>query len=150
MGVQLSVDACSRTFPLRDACDVDTVRRLLSSDAVSIERLPSGLGQQLSILSLELALAGTDCFDLTSIDLSHFSVEALDELLTGGSFSIVSEDDLLKRLLSLGEKYRPLLRRIEMKFLNPTGFAALLEYLHFPLNVSTAAFPSDCTRRGIP
>jgi hypothetical protein len=60
------------------------------------------------------------------------SVEVLDEILAGTSFSIVSEDDLLKRLLSLGDEYRPLLRRIEMRFLTAAGVAALAEHLAFP------------------
>jgi hypothetical protein len=59
------------------------------------------------------------------------SVEALDEVLGGGSFSIVSEDDLLKRLLSLGDEYRPLLSRIEIRFLSAPGLAILAEHFVF-------------------
>jgi hypothetical protein len=89
---------------------------------------------------LELKLAEADRIDLTSIDLSMLSAEALDEILAGASFSIASEDDLLGRLLSLGGEYRPLLNRIEMRFLNAAGLEMLAE--HFP-------FPHECVVCGI-
>jgi hypothetical protein len=60
-------------------------------------------------------------------------VEALDEVLAGASFSMVSEDELLERILSLGEEYRPLLRRIEMRFLSAAGIAALVDHFAIPL-----------------
>jgi hypothetical protein len=55
---QLSVDACARTFSLRDATAVDSIRRLLSGDEVSIIRSPAGLGQQICSPALELTLGG--------------------------------------------------------------------------------------------
>jgi hypothetical protein len=136
---QLSVDACGRTFVLNDVRAFDSVRCLASGDAVSIERSRNGLGRQLCSPGVELALAGTDCFDLDSVDLSVFSVEALDEVLGLASFSIASEDALLERLLSLGDESRPLLRRIEILFLSPAGLAIQAE--HF-------AFPSECVCYG--
>jgi hypothetical protein len=78
---QFSVDACARTFSLSDASTVDFIRRLLSGDAVSIIRSQAGLGRQLSSPGLELALARTDLLDVTSLDLSMLSVEALHEVL---------------------------------------------------------------------
>jgi hypothetical protein len=99
-----------------------------------VSNVPSriSLGRQLCNPGLELALLGTDRLDLNSIDLSILSVEALDDILAGASFSIDSEDHLLKRLLSLGDEYRPLLRWIEIRFLSATGLAALTEDLAFP------------------
>jgi hypothetical protein len=90
------------------------------------------LGRQLCNPGLELALLGTDRLDLNSIDLSILSVEALDDILAGASFSIDSEDDFLDRLLSLGDEYRPLLRWIEIRFLSATGLAVLTEDLESP------------------
>jgi hypothetical protein len=80
-------------------------------------------------------LAEADRIDLTSFDLSKLSAEALDEILAGASFSIASEDDLLKQLLSLGNEYGPLLSRIAIRFLSPVGRAILAEH---------SAFPPDC------
>jgi hypothetical protein len=59
---QLSVDACARTFALDDVNTIDSVRCLLSGDAVSIERSRNGLRRQFCSPGLELALAGTDRF----------------------------------------------------------------------------------------
>jgi hypothetical protein len=80
---------------------------------------------------LEPALAGTAPLDLTSLDLSLLSVEALDEVLRGSSFSIVDEDDLLERVLGLGDEYRPLLDRIEIRFLSATGLAIVAGHFAF-------------------
>jgi hypothetical protein len=128
---QLSVDACARTFALTDVSAVDSVRCLLSGDAVSIKGSRTGLGRQLCSPGLELVLAGTDRFDLDSVELSVFSVEALDEVLGLASFSIASEDALLERLLSLGDEYRPLVSRIEIEFLSAAGLATLAEQFAF-------------------
>jgi hypothetical protein len=129
---QLSVDACARTFTLKDVAAVDSVQYLLNGGAVSIVRSQADLGRQLGSLGLELKLAKADRIDLTSFDLSMLSVEALDEILAGASFSIASEDDLLERLLSLGDEYRPLLSRIEIRFLSEAGLASLAEHFAFP------------------
>jgi hypothetical protein len=129
---QLSVDPCARTFALNDVGAFDSVRCLLSGDAVSMEGLPNGLERQLCSPGLELALAGTDRFDLDSVNLSVFSIEALDEILGMASFSIASEDALLERLLSFGHEYRPLLSRIEIRFLSATSLAILAEHFAFP------------------
>jgi hypothetical protein len=112
---------------LNDASAVHSVRRLLSGDAVSAP------GSQLCNPSLELVGLEIDRLDLTSLDLSVFSVEALEELLAGASFSIASEDELLKRLLNLSDKYLPLLRWIEIRFLSAAGIAKLMEELPFPV-----------------
>jgi hypothetical protein len=90
------------------------------------------VGRQLSSPFLELGLTWTDRFDLDSVDLSVFSVEALDEVLGLASLSVASEDDLLKRLLNLDDEYRPLLRRIAIVFLSAAGLAILVEHLAFP------------------
>jgi hypothetical protein len=129
---QLSVDACARTFTLNDVSAVDSVRCLLSGDAVALERSRNGLGRQFCSPGLELALAGTDRFDLDSFDVSILSVEALDEVLGLSSFSIASEDALLDQLLSLGDEYRSLLSRIESRFLSAAGLASLVEHFVFP------------------
>jgi hypothetical protein len=80
---------------------------------------------------LEQGLTGTDRLDLNSVDLSIFSVDALEDILAGTAFCLVSEGDLLERLLSLGEEYRPLLRWIEIRFLSAASFTALMEHLEF-------------------
>jgi hypothetical protein len=129
---QLSVDACARTFALKNVCDVDSVRLLLSNGAVSIVGSQTRLGMQFCNPGLELSLAGTDLLDFDALDLSMFSVEALDEILASSSFSIGSENDLLKRVLALGEEYRPLLTRINVRFLDADGLSALAEHLTFP------------------
>jgi hypothetical protein len=66
------------------------------------------------------------------INLSTLSLEALDAILAGGSFSVNSEDELLEGLLSLDEEYCPLLRWVEMRFLSASGLAALAEHLGSP------------------
>jgi hypothetical protein len=89
---------------------------------------------------LELKLAEADRIDLTSFDVPMLSAEALDEILAGASVSIDSEDDLLERVLSLGDEYRPLVSRIAIRFLSAEGLAILAE--HF-------AFPPECVFCGI-
>jgi hypothetical protein len=130
---QLSVDACARTFAMRDASAVDSIKHLLSGDAVAIDGSPNGPRRQLHNPILELQLAGVDRIDLTGFDLSLFSFEALYEILMGGSFSIVSEDELLVRLLALGEEYRPLLELLEPRCLSKAGLVALSKRFALPL-----------------
>jgi hypothetical protein len=128
---QLSVDACACTFSLSDVGVLKSLRCVISGSAVSDERSLSTLGRQLcnQMLELQGVCPGTDRFDLNSIDLSSLSVDALDQILTEGSFDIKSEDDLLSRLSRLGSEYAPLLRHIEIGFLS---VAALAECTAFP------------------
>jgi hypothetical protein len=58
----------------------------LSGEAVSMEISRHGLERQRCSPGVELALAGTDFFEMNSVDLSVFSVEALDEVLVGRYF----------------------------------------------------------------
>jgi hypothetical protein len=115
---------------------VDSIRRLLSGDEVSIMRSQAGLGRELYSpgleLEQELGWSGGDHLVLYSNDLPMLSVDALGEVLAGVSFSIDGEDDLLEWILSLGEEYRPLLRWIAIRFLSPRGLAALFDGLVFP------------------
>jgi hypothetical protein len=53
-------------------------------------------------------------------------------MLSLASFSIASENDLLERLLSLGDEYRLLVRRIEIRFLSAAALAILTEHFVFP------------------
>jgi hypothetical protein len=129
---QLSVDTCARTFTLKDVAAVDSVQCLLDGGAVSVVRSQADLGRQLGSLGLELKVVEADRIDFTSFDLSMLSAEALDEILAGASFSIASEDALLERLLSLGDEYRPLLSRIEIRLLNAAGLTILAEHFVFP------------------
>jgi hypothetical protein len=101
---QLSADACARSFALSGTGVLESLRRVLSGDAVSDEQL---LGRQLCnpVLELLYERTGADCLDLKLINLSALSLEALDAVPAGGSFSVNSEDELLERLLSLGEEY---------------------------------------------
>jgi hypothetical protein len=126
---QLSVDACA--FSLSDVGVLDSLRCIISSSAVSDARSLSTLGRQLCnpMLELQSICSETDRFDLNSINLSSFSVDALDQILTEGSFYIEREDDLLLRILHLGSEYGPLLRHIEIGFLS---VAALAEWVAFP------------------
>jgi hypothetical protein len=50
---QISVDACARTFTMKDVAAVDSVQRLLDGGAVSIVRSQADLGRQLGSLGLE-------------------------------------------------------------------------------------------------
>jgi hypothetical protein len=136
---QLSVDACACTFSVSDVGVLDALRCIISGSAVSDERSLSTLGRQLCnpMLELQSVCSKTDRFDLNSIDLSSLSVDALDQILTEGSFYIKSEDDLFLRICGLGSEYRPLLRHIEIGFLS---VAALAECF---------AFPSECIWIGI-
>jgi hypothetical protein len=106
------------------------------------DRQPGSLG-------LELTVAEADRFDLTSSGLSRLSAEALDEILAGASFSIASEDDLLRRLLGLGDESRPLVSRIAFRFLSATVLAILAEDFAFPPECASryfiAAFCKCCT-----
>jgi hypothetical protein len=84
------------------------------------------------MLELQSVYSETDRFDLNSIDLSSLSVEAVDEILTGNSCYIESEDELLSRLLALNSEYRQLLRHIEIRFLSVVNVVALAESFAFP------------------
>jgi hypothetical protein len=128
---QLSADACARSFALSGTGVLDYLRCVLSGGAVSDGRL---LGHQLCNKVLELLheRIAPDCLDLILINLSVLSLEALDAILAGGSFSIKSEDELLERLLSRREDYRLLLRWVEMRFLSASGLATLAEHLSSP------------------
>jgi hypothetical protein len=84
------------------------------------------------MLELQSVYPETDRFDLNSIDLSPFSVDALDEILTEGSFYIEREDDLFLRIVRLSSEHRPLLSAV--------GVAALSECV---------AFPPECIWTGI-
>jgi hypothetical protein len=92
------------------------------------------LGRQLCNPFVELLYGRTapDRLDLKLNNLSALSLEALDAVLPGGSFSVKGEDELLEFLLSLGEEYRPLLRWVEMRFLSASGLVALAEHLGSP------------------
>jgi hypothetical protein len=139
---QLSVDACARTFALRDARAVESVRSLLLDGLVSLVGSQVVLGLQLCSPGLELELelefefelgwSGTDDLVFSSDNFSKLSVEALDDIFLGVPFSIVSEDALLKWVLSLGEEYRSLLRWIEIRFLSSAGLTILFEHFAIP------------------
>jgi hypothetical protein len=136
---QLSVDACAYTFSLIDVGLLDSLRCIISGTAVSDERSLSALGRQLCnpMLELQSVCPETDRFDLNSIDLSSLSVDALDQILTEGSFYIKSEDNLFLRILRLGSEYGPLLRHIEIGFLSVSALAECF------------AFPPECIWSGI-
>jgi hypothetical protein len=125
---QLSADACARSFALSRTGVLDSLRCVLSGYAVTDGQL---LGRQLCNPVVELLYERTarDRLNHNLINLSALSLEALDAVLARGSFSVKSEDELLERLLSLCEEYRPLLRWVEMKFLSASGLAALVERL---------------------
>jgi hypothetical protein len=85
------------------------------------------------MMELRNVYSKADLFDLTSIDLSSLSVDAVEEILSDGSFCIESEDDLLLRLLKLGSDYRPLLKYIDIRFLSSQKIAMLSEHEEFPM-----------------
>jgi hypothetical protein len=113
---------------------LDSLRCIISGSAVSDKRSLSTLGRQLCnpILELQSVCSETDRFDLNSIDISSLSVDALDQILTEGSFYIESEDALFLRIFRLGSEYDPLLRHIEIRFLSLLRVAELAEYFEFP------------------
>jgi hypothetical protein len=59
---------------------------------------------------LVIVFSDANRFEMNSVDFSKLSVEGFDAILAGTCHSISSEDDLLERMLSLSEAYRPLLR----------------------------------------
>jgi hypothetical protein len=128
---ELSADACARSFALSRTEVLESLQCVFSGDAVSDGRL---LGRQLCNPVLELLdeRTGPDRFNLNLVNLSRLSLEALDVVLAGESFSVRSEDEFLEKLFSLGEKYRLLLRWVEMTFLSASGLAALAEHLGSP------------------
>jgi hypothetical protein len=128
---QLCADACAHTFALSGAGALDSLRCLFSGCGVYAEGL---LGRQLCNPVLELMCEGTwaDRLDISSMELSALSVEALDAVLARASFSVASEDELLERLLSLGGDYHPLLRRVELRFLSAAGLEVLVEHMEAP------------------
>jgi hypothetical protein len=63
------------------------------------------------------AFSGNDRLNFDPLDLSKLSVEAFDEVLS--------------RLLGLSDEYRPLLRRIAIRFLSATGVAIVAEHCAF-------------------
>jgi hypothetical protein len=67
---QLSVDACARTFTLKDVAAVGSVQCLLDVGAVSIVRWQADLGRQLGSLGLEQKLAEADRINLALLSRS--------------------------------------------------------------------------------
>jgi hypothetical protein len=134
VGAQLSVDACASTFFLSDARVLDSLRCIISGRGVSDKRSLSALGRELCDPMLELprVCSEIDRFDLNVMDLSSLSVDAVDWILSGSSFYIESEDELLRRLLRLGSEYRPLLRHVEMRLLSCENIVAFIDYFEFP------------------
>jgi hypothetical protein len=57
--------------------------------------------------------------DLSLIsNLSHFTIDALDNLLSEGVVIVESEDMLLRQIVELGSDYFPLIRHIRFEFLS--------------------------------
>jgi hypothetical protein len=118
---------------------LDCLQCVISGSAVSDERPLSTLGRELCnpVLELQSVCPETGRFDLNSVDLSTLSVDALDQILTEGSFSIESEDDLFLRIFRLGSESGPLLRHIEIGFLSVVVLAECI------------SFPPECIWSGI-
>jgi hypothetical protein len=116
-------------FALNDAKPIDSIRCFLSSGGISISgsHLWNGLHEQ------AFGFSKTARLELSSNDFSNFFVEVLEDIRSRESFTIVSEDDLLKGLLELGEKYRSFVKWIDIRFLNSDGLATLIDHLEFPL-----------------
>jgi hypothetical protein len=131
--LQLSVDACARTFAVRDSRISGAVlppfARLLfrGSAAPKIASDP-----ELSLLFGRLCNPDLERQSLlrpnggpsVSDAISLLSVEALDALLSDGSFGIGSEGALLSTLLRLGPDFFPLLRHVRWDFLTPEELAS--------------------------
>jgi hypothetical protein len=77
----------------------------------------SSLFASLRNTDLERGFFGSASFELESLSL--LSVDALDALLSEGSFAIDSEDSLLTSLLRLGPDYSPLLRHVKWPLVRP-------------------------------
>jgi hypothetical protein len=130
VALQLSVDACSRRFTLRDdrlsPSVLSALRGLLSGDCHLAGSDDLGrLLPQLSNFALERAFIRAPPF--SSESLSLLSADALDALLAEGSVPLESEDSLFFALLALGPEYFPLLRHVRWDFLSPEWLPALAE-----------------------
>jgi hypothetical protein len=131
VALQLSVDACSRSFTIMDSRitggSLPEFGRLLSGGVIPE---PSNLGylcEKLENPSLEQKVlhppdGGNDSTD----SISLFSVDALDGLLSDGIVQIESEDWLLLRLFELGRDYFPLLRHIHWNMVSQQTLADVL------------------------
>jgi hypothetical protein len=145
---QLSVDGCGRKFFVNlngmETSDIRSLELLLSGESISkgvseglligllgnadFERLFFGCLKSDTGLNLS-ELMKERCLEFKSFDVSIFSIEALDSLLFHESFSIESEDALLRVILNLGSDHRDLLRHIQLEFLSEDGLSLLSEYL---------------------
>jgi hypothetical protein len=72
-----------------------------------------------------------DFDSLLPSELSQFSVDALDDLLSNTSIRIESEDALLRLILSLDPSYSPLLRHIHFPFLTPDGIRQFCDHFDY-------------------
>jgi hypothetical protein len=140
---QLSSDALSRLFVINDdyvdPSDFSILQQLIRGETIAI---PSSSRRSLVFLCRNLcnpefeyffaALSPTNATaslsDLLTPrprdridDISLLSFDALDELLSRDSIQLESEDFLLKHLIELGPKYRPLLRHVRFEFLSVEG-----------------------------
>jgi hypothetical protein len=86
----------------------------------------------------------TNRLDLKLDNLSASLVEILVAILMEGLFSIKSEDELLERMLTLGEESRPSLRQVEMRFLSASWPAILAAHSGCPAELAGAALPNTC------
>jgi hypothetical protein len=125
---QLTIDGCAHTIVLNDAKSYDSIRWLLSSGVKSI----SGSHNWEGIDEERIDISKTSRFELNSNNLSKFTCEDLENILSGESFWIVSEDDLLRGLLKLGEEYHSLVRWIDIRFLSSDVFSTLTDQLEIP------------------
>jgi hypothetical protein len=138
---QLAANACARSFSISN-------RAIDPSDFITLWEIVSGstprfaeshrlslrlLCRALSHSDLEQVLRPPDTNCLESADLSLFSVDALDSLLSECPICWESEDAFLNAVLSLGADYLPLLRHVRFEFLSPRGMGKLSGCLSEPV-----------------
>jgi hypothetical protein len=148
---QLSVDGCGRKFYVNlrgiEALGIRSLELVLSGESISIvgseallssffgnadlEGLFFGCCQSETRMNLS-ELKKERLLDFESVDISVFSIEALDSLLLNEIVTVESEDSLLFHILKLGSVYRDLVRHIQLEFLSEDGLSVLCEELGIP------------------
>jgi hypothetical protein len=129
---QLSVDACARKLAVNGGAvgvAFASLWRILSDSRISADKSVGLVGGLLGNPAAERLSVRAP---LRADDLSGPSVDAVDGLLSGATFSVESEDALLDSLLKLDPAHSPLLRHIQPTFLSPDCFLSLLDHLARP------------------
>lgn len=89
-------------------------------------------------------------FDDFSVEsLQSLDIDVLNTVLIQDSLSIFNEDSLLEKIISLGEKYYPLLDNVQIEYLTSSSILKLLSYLDID-NISSQIWMSIINRLQLP